>query len=203
MDTGAQHSILPATHWDRQGNKGEGLKAANQTTINTYGTRMVMLRFGGKLYEHEFTIADLPHRFLGMDFFENNDISIDAKRRELFKRGNGATICAVSQVQEDEAQAQEDEPRVQEDHVQRGQADLFDLLDSFPDVLTPNFHTSDNKHKIEHYIETKGHPVFAKPRRLDQAKLAAAKAEFAELERLGIIRTVSYTHLTLPTIYPV
>ena len=30
--------------------------------------------------------------------------------------------------------------------------------------------------------------MFAKPRRLDQAKLEAAKAEFAELERLGIIR---------------
>ena len=60
VDTGAQRSILPATHWDRQGNTGEGLKAANQTPIKTYGKRMVMLKFGDKLYEHEFTIADLP-----------------------------------------------------------------------------------------------------------------------------------------------
>ena len=30
--------------------------------------------------------------------------------------------------------------------------------------------------------------MFAKPRRLDQAKLEAARKEFAELERLGIIR---------------
>ena len=61
MDTGAQRSILPPTHWDRQGHKGEGLKEVNQTPIATYGTRIVMLKFGSKLFEHMFTIADLPH----------------------------------------------------------------------------------------------------------------------------------------------
>ena len=183
VDTGAQRSILPATHWDRQGNAGESLKAANQTSIKTYGKRMVMLKFGGQLYEHEFTIADLPHRFLGMDFFEKNDVSIDAKKRELFKRGDGQTIC---QVTEDQGPSQS--TPVQANEAQRGRQEFFDILDEFPEILTPNFHCKQNKHKIEHYIETKGHPVFAKPRRLDQAKLAAAKAEFAELERLGIIR---------------
>ena len=57
---------------------------------------MVMLKFGDRLFEHEFTIADLPNRFLGMDFFETNGLSIDAKNRELFFGGNGATICQVT-----------------------------------------------------------------------------------------------------------
>ena len=65
VDTGAQKSILPATSWDRRGHREDGLKAANQTTIHTYGTRMVMLKFGDRLFEHEFTIADLPNRFWG------------------------------------------------------------------------------------------------------------------------------------------
>ena len=132
-----------------------------------------MLKFGDRLFEHEFTIADVPNRFLGMDFFEDNGLSIDAKNREIFTRGDGATICQVTTS---------DTP------TQRGEEELFLLLDTFPEILTPNFHRKDNKHKIEHYIQTSGHPVFAKPRRLDQAKLEAAKAEFAELERLGIIR---------------
>ena len=182
VDTGAQRSILPATHWDRQGHKGEGLKAANQTPITTYGTRTVMLKFGSKLFEHVFTIADLPHRFLGMDFFKKNGLSIDAENNELFRRGNGETICAVTS--DEDQKSDKSTPKT----GQRGQQEMFDLLDSFPDILTPNFHCKSNKHKIEHYIETKGHPVFAKPRRLDQAKLEAARAEFAELERLGIIR---------------
>ena len=194
VDTGAQRSILPATHWDRQGHKGDGLKAANQTTIHTYGTRTVMLKFGDKLFEHEFTIADLPHRFLGMDFFEKNGLSIDAEKRELFKRGDGITICEVTEdgppgaAKSSDVQSKSSPEKSKPEPVQRGQQDLFDLLDSFPDILTPNFHKTENKHNIEHYIETKGHPVFAKPRRLDQAKLEAARAEFAELERLGIIR---------------
>ena len=183
VDTGAQRSILPATHWDRQGSQGEGLKAANQTDIKTYGTRTVMLKFGDKLFEHVFTIADLPHRFLGMDFFKQNGLSIDAENEELFKRGNGETICAVMA----EGPGQQGPEKSTSSAVQ-GQQEMFDLLDKFPEILTPNFHNRENKHRIEHYIETNGHPVFAKPRRLDQAKLEAAKAEFAELERLGIIR---------------
>ena len=179
VDTGAQRSILPATHWDRQGPKGESLRAANQTDISTYGSRTVMLKFGNKLFEHKFIIADLPHRFLGMDFFKANGLSIDAEKEELFKRGDGETICSV----EADGPSESKPPP-----VQRGQKEMFDLLDEFPEILTPNFKNRENKHKIEHYIETRGHPVFAKPRRLDQAKLEAARAEFAELERLGIIR---------------
>ena len=199
VDTGAQKSILPATEWDRRGrNREEGLKAANQTPIHTYGTRMVMLKFGDRLFEHEFTIADLPNRFLGMDFFETNGLSIDAKNRELFFRGDGATICQVTtsnprqdprddqsmfrdpqgdqskfqDPQDDQSKfqdPQDDQSKFQDPQgdqpkpVRRGEQELFDLLESFPSILTPNFHRKDNKHRIEHYIETSGHRVFAKP----------------------------------------
>ena len=107
VDTGAQLSVLPATDWDRRGHQSDpglkaanqsdpGLKAANQTPIHTYGTRTVMLKFGDRRFEHEFVIADVPHRFLGIDFFEANGLSVDAENREIFKRGNGATICSVT-----------------------------------------------------------------------------------------------------------
>ena len=130
-----------------------------------------------------------------MDFFEANGLSIDAKNRELFTRGSGATICQVTTSDDGpedvhvqpspEMMAEVDE---QSKPVPTDERDLFDLLDSFPAILSPNFHLKNNKHHFEHYVKTNGHPVFAKPRRLDQAKLEAAKAEFAELECLGIIR---------------
>lgn len=44
------------------------------------------------------------------------------------------------------------------------------------------------KHGVEHYIPTVGPPVYARARRLDSAKLAIAKEEFATMERLGIVR---------------
>ena len=43
------------------------------------------------------------------------------------------------------------------------------------------------KNGVEHFVETAGPPVFAKPRRLDAEKLAIAKAEFAKMEKAGII----------------
>ena len=81
VDTGAEVSVLPATSWDRQGHKGNSLKAANQSPIHTYGRRNVMLKFGDRRFEKEFIIADAPNRMLGMDFFEENALSIDAEKK--------------------------------------------------------------------------------------------------------------------------
>ena len=49
-------------------------------------------------------------------------------------------------------------------------------------------HTSANKHGVEHHIVTHGPPTHARARRLDQEKLAAAKAESLQMEEMGIIR---------------
>ena len=43
------------------------------------------------------------------------------------------------------------------------------------------------KHDITHKIVTKGHPVFARPRRLAHDKLVTAEREFEEMIRLGVI----------------
>ena len=42
-------------------------------------------------------------------------------------------------------------------------------------------------HSVEHHIETEGRLVAAKYRRLDPGKLLAAKKEFEEMERQGIV----------------
>ena len=63
------------------------------------------------------------------------------------------------------------------------------ILEEFPELLVPSFQS--NKHSVVHYITTKGLPIHAYPRRLDQGKLAAAEAEFQEMERLGITRRSS------------
>ena len=52
VDTGAEVSILPATGLDtRIGQSGPALKAANGSTIRTYGVRTVLLRFASSQYE--------------------------------------------------------------------------------------------------------------------------------------------------------
>jgi hypothetical protein len=62
------------------------------------------------------------------------------------------------------------------------------LLKQFPDVLSQSKELPPVKRSVVHFIETDGRPVAAKYRRLVPVKLKAAQAEFAELERQGIVR---------------
>ncbi|KAJ8402588.1 hypothetical protein AAFF_G00366710 [Aldrovandia affinis] len=62
------------------------------------------------------------------------------------------------------------------------------LLAEFPDLVKPTFSTAVAKHGVVHHISRSGPPVHARSRRLNPAKLAAAKGEFANMEKLGIVR---------------
>ena len=66
--------------------------------------------------------------------------------------------------------------------------DVASLLDEFPAAWNPRLPGKLPEHNVEHVIETEGQPLYARPRRLDQVKLAQAKAEFQKLESAGIFR---------------
>ena len=65
------------------------------------------------------------------------------------------------------------------------------LLAEFPGITTPNFKCSITKHGSEHFIGTRGPPVYARARRLPPEKLTIAKEEFKKMESMGIIRRSS------------
>ena len=62
-------------------------------------------------------------------------------------------------------------------------------LEEFPDVISSDGFTALKPYQgVRHHLLTEpGPPVFAKPRRLDPKKLAAAKDEFSTMEKAGII----------------
>jgi len=62
------------------------------------------------------------------------------------------------------------------------------LLSEFPAIVGDGSGTPSPCHGIQHFMETTGHPVFAKARRLDADKLRTAEAEFCPLEQAGIAR---------------
>ena len=61
------------------------------------------------------------------------------------------------------------------------------LLSRFPELTRLVTKGEIVKHSITHKIVTKGHPVFARPRRLAPDKLVTAKCEFDEIIKLGVI----------------
>jgi len=83
------------------------------------------------------------------------------------------------------------------DCVDGGRGQYEALLAKFPDVLNPGKELPPTKHHIQHIIVTEGNPVASRYRRLDPDRLQAAKAEFAALEKQGIIRR-SKSHWATP-----
>jgi hypothetical protein len=65
--------------------------------------------------------------------------------------------------------------------------DYKQLVAEFPNVVNASKKMPPVKHKVEHYIITDGPPETSKYRWLDPDRLAAARAEFEELERQGVV----------------
>ena len=67
------------------------------------------------------------------------------------------------------------------------QNDYTKLLGQFPELTRPTTKGEPVKLGISHKIVTKGHPVFARPRRLAPDKLVTAKREFDDMIKLDVI----------------
>jgi transposase InsO family protein len=65
------------------------------------------------------------------------------------------------------------------------------ILSDFSEVVNPSQVLPASSHGVEHFLQTTGPPIASPFRRLDAEKLAIAKAEFAELEKQGIVRRSS------------
>ncbi len=69
VDTGAEVSVLPTTGLDtRMCQTGSSLKAANGSSIQTYGVRTIQLHLASRQYKWPFIIADVSRPLLGADF---------------------------------------------------------------------------------------------------------------------------------------
>ena len=129
----------------------------------------------GHLIQHSFWIATVQRPILGADFFKEHQLLIDLPRCRVLSYNGEIFTAAPSRA-----------PAVAGLRLPT-QGPFESILDEFPGLLKQTFHGS-VKHNVEHYIQTTGPPIHARPRRLDSEKLQVAKTEFANMEDLGIIR---------------
>lgn len=179
IDTGADVSVFPSTaHERRTTNVTKPLLAANNTTIKTWGTRQIKITLSkGKSFTHTFHLADVKRPILGADFFINHGFLIDLKCKRLLASDN--TMIKLKETESALILA----------GLTFHPKDRYStLVQEFPDILTPRFDSTVNKHGIEHHIITNGPPAHARARRLDSEKLTAVKQEFFQMEQMGIIR---------------
>lgn len=178
VDSGAQRSILPPSSADTLGDgQGPPLDAANGTPIRTYGTRVITVCFNGREFSWDFVVASVSVPILGADFLCAFRLLVDVASKCLIDAVTfGSYPCTLGSA-----------GPVLANMLSTG--DVYQrILSEFPALTVPAFSAAVAKHGVEHYIPTLGPPVFARARRLDAAKLTIAKEEFANMERLGIVR---------------
>ena len=179
IDTGAEVSVLPKSCANRTSDTAcLPLVAANNTTINTYGNFRRVVDAGLKQdYAWTFIVADVKQPIIGADFLIHYSLLVDLKSRCLRDMRTGLAIPAtLSSIKP-----------LSLNRVDTVQNDYTKLLGHFPELTRPTRKGEPGKHGITHKIVTKGHPVFARPRRLAPDKLVTAKREFDDMIKLGVI----------------
>ena len=173
IDSGAARSLIPRRYVNGSHKRATfTMQAANGSPIPTYGKKELPLNYGPKRYIWKFVVADVFMPIIGADFLYYYSLAVDVRHRCL--------IPTSSSVMKNGGQTPQS--------FAASSTDPFDVLrNEFADVFSETLPSLDKKpHGIQHQIETRGPPVFAKFRRLSPAKLEAAKKVFGELEKQGV-----------------
>lgn len=155
---------------------GLKLVAANGTDIRTFGQKRITIDLGIVKTSWPFLLADVDHPLIGADFLAANNLWVDPRGHRLINAETWSTLNLRSSPGSRTVSTVNNCP-------------YRHLVESrYRCLLTPSFKPEDVKHQVRHHIQTNGPPVHARPRRLDPAKLAAAKKEFRTMEEMGIVR---------------
>ena len=88
VDTGAEVSIIPATETDRAiwtSTAQRTLRAANGSSIRTYGATEMVICIQGEEFAHKFIKADVQRALLGADFLLKHKLLVDLPDRRILK----------------------------------------------------------------------------------------------------------------------
>lgn len=97
IDTGAALRVLPAGRSDRLKKGDVTLRAANNSIINTCGSRQLIFDFGLlRPLTWRFLLADVTQPIIGAYFLFQHKLLVELDRRRLIDTRNGTRVEAES-----------------------------------------------------------------------------------------------------------
>ena len=154
------------------------LVAANGSNIKTHGRSSINLRLAGNDFTWNFVVASVQQPLLGADFLAHFNLLVDIAGRRLLSSDTFSTLPLLLAG-----------GRSQINSSAYTTGPYSFLFDEFKDVVRAELKQvpgASARHGIFHHISTNGPPVHSRFRRLPPAKFQAAKAAFAEMERMGV-----------------
>ena len=144
IDSGALLSIIPPTlEQKRDGPNGIKLSAANGTEIPCYGTELVDVAFGGRIFPTTVTVADVRQPILGADFLAANHLAPDQRYGNLIDLETWEII---------DAHFDKCSSPTRINYVDQRNDPYYQLLDKYPELSVPQFRPDKVKHNVKHYI---------------------------------------------------
>ena len=184
IDSGACVSVIPRKNAATPDSLV--LYAANNTIINTYGTRTLSLNLGlRRPFIWTFIIADVSKPIIGIDFLHHYGLLIDIRNNQLIDPLSNVRSTGWSEILPSSGIS-----TIAPNSIPNS---FQSLLRKYPDILLPSnlAHLPQINHSAQHFIITEGPPVTARPRRLPPDRLKIAKDEFDTMLSLGICRPSS------------
>ncbi|GFX47368.1 retrovirus-related Pol polyprotein from transposon opus [Trichonephila clavipes] len=181
INTGADISVIQNLSRHAKVQQNLTLYAANGTKIPTYGTKRILLDLGSRRqFTWSFVIADVRQPIIGVDFLKYFNFLVDAKHHRVIdtntKLSSNGQLPKIKSVASNLA-------------ILVGNTKFDKVLKQYPELINPSQPINvDTSNQVYHHIETKGPPVFSKPRRLAPTILKSVKKEFEYLMAQGIIR---------------
>ncbi|KFD55401.1 hypothetical protein M513_03741 [Trichuris suis] len=180
IDTGAAVSLLPLRFAKPKTSKtafphqASVLQAINGTPVKALGHRTLTFQLTGlPTLTWTFTVAEVDTPIVGADLIHHHHLVVDLAKRNVSLSEGRTEQPAVAAVTPQLNPCQQ-------------------LMRRFLDTQARNERNLATNRKnllhVEHAIETRGPPVFSKPRRLPPDRLRIAKSHFHELLRHGIVR---------------
>jgi hypothetical protein len=188
VDTGASYSIYP--HSSAAEPTGPPLRSPGGQAIPCWGAKQLEICFAGQKFVWTFLLAKVDFAILCADLLKHFHLVVDLAASQLLDTRTLRRFAAGPPAATD---APPPSSRGLFATVEVTPPAFRQIFSQFQDVANAEGKLSPAKHKTLHHIKTTGPPATARFRRLDTAKLAAAKADFAKLERDGIIRRSSST----------
>ncbi|GFX04297.1 transposon Ty3-I Gag-Pol polyprotein [Trichonephila clavipes] len=178
VDSGSDASLIVANKTEQKFPVIQTFRAANGTNINVYGRKSITVNFClRRNFTYSFYVCNVSSAIIGADFLYQFNLSPDLRHKRLIdcvtnlKVPAKLGICSIFSVKS-----------VYMNNVYGKLLLKYPELTKLPDINQPV------KHNTMHFINTKGPPVAAKPRRLAPDRLKIAKAEFQHMIQLNHIR---------------
>lgn len=178
VDSGSDASLIAANKRELNSPVLQTFRAANGTSINVYGRKSITVNLGlRRNFTFSFYVCNVTCSIIGADFLYTFNLSPDLRNKRLIDFTTNLKIpakirtCSIFCVKSNTVNT------------------IFGkLLLKFPEITKLPDPNQPVKHNTVHYINTKGSPVAAKPRRLAPDRLKMAKAEFQRMIQLGHMR---------------